>query len=79
QWHRAKPGTRRCIRDQGERLEEGGCGENEYGPDAWAQRAWEAGYFPEFGDQRPTANDMLEAISEGVSGRDRTLIAREKS
>lgn len=79
QWHRAKPGTRRFIRDQGELLEEGGFGENEYGPDAWAQRAWEAGYFPEFGEQRPTANDMLEAIGEGVAGRDRTLIAREKS
>lgn len=79
QWHRGKPGTRRFIRDQGEMLVDGGFGENEYGADAWAQRAWEAGYFPEFGDQRPTANDMLEAIGEGVAGRDRTLIAREKS
>lgn len=78
-WHRGKPGQRRFIRDQGELLEDGGFGENEYGPDAWAQRAWEAGYFPEFGDQRPTANDLLDAIGEGVAGRDRTLIAREKS
>ncbi len=78
-WHRGKPGQRRLLRDQGELLEDGGFGENEYGPDAWAQRAWEAGYFPEFGDQRPSANDLLEAISEGVAGRDRTLIAREKS
>lgn len=78
-WHRGKPGQRRLLRDQGELLEDGGFGENEYGADAWAQRAWEAGYFPEFGDQRPTANDLLDAIAEGVAGRDRTLIAREKS
>jgi hypothetical protein len=78
-WHKGRPGQRRLLRDQGELLEDGGFGENEYGPDAWAQRAWEAGYFPEFGDQRPSANDLLEAISEGVAGRDRTLIAREKS
>lgn len=78
-WHRAKPGKRRFVRDQGELLEDGGFGENEYGADAWAQRAWEAGYFPEFGDERPAANDLLDAVAEGVAGRDRTLIAREKS
>ena len=78
-WHKGKPGKRRFIRDQGELIEDGGFGENEYGPDAWAQRAWEAGYFPEFGDQRPSANDLLDAVAEGVAGRDRTLIAREKS
>lgn len=78
-WHRGKPGQRRLLREQGELLEDGGFGENEYGADAWAQRAWEAGYFPEFDDQRPTANDLLDAIAEGVAGRDRTLIAREKS
>lgn len=84
QWHRDKPGRRKLIRDssgegQSSMLADGGLGVNEYGTDAWAQRAWEAGYFPEFGDQRPTANDLLDAIAEGVAGRDRHLVAREQS
>ncbi|KQN09825.1 acetyltransferase [Sphingobium sp. Leaf26] len=82
-WHKGKPGRRRLIRDnsaegQVSMLDSGGLGVNEYSADAWAQRAWEAGYFPEF-EQRPTANDLLDAIAEGVAGRDRHLIAREKS
>jgi len=79
QWHRGKPGKRKLVRDQGELLDEGGLGQNEYGADAWAHRAWEAGYFPEFGQERPTANDLLDAVSEGVSGRDRFLTAKEKT
>ncbi|KEZ00032.1 acetyltransferase, partial [Sphingomonas sp. BHC-A] len=79
QWHRGKPGKRKLVKDQGELIDEGGLGQNEYGADAWAQRAWEAGYFPEFGQDRPTANDLLDAISEGVSGRDRFLTAKEKT
>ncbi|UXC93134.1 acetyltransferase [Sphingobium sp. RSMS] len=79
QWHRGKPGKRKLVKDQGELIDEGGLGQNEYGADAWAQRAWEAGYFPDFGQERPTANDLLDAISEGVSGRDRFLTAKEKT
>ncbi|QGP79998.1 MuF-C-terminal domain-containing protein [Sphingobium sp. CAP-1] len=78
QWHRGKPGKRKLVKDQGELLDDGGLGENEYGADAWAQRAWEAGYFPDHAE-RPAANDLLDAIAEGVAGRDRHLIAREKS
>lgn len=83
-WHKGKPGKRKLVRDasgdgQSSMLADGGLGVNEYGADAWAQRAWEAGYFPEFGDQRPTANDLLDAISEGVAGRDRFLTAQEKT
>lgn len=37
------------------------------------------GYFPEFGEERPTENDLLDAIAEGVAGRDRHLAAREKT
>ncbi|WP_088183965.1 acetyltransferase [Sphingobium sp. Z007] len=77
-WHREKPGKRKLLKDQGELLDNGGLGENEYGADAWAQRAWEAGYFPEFAE-RPTANEMLDAIAEGVAGRDRTLVSRDRS
>jgi len=29
-----------------------------------AVSAWEAGYFPELGDQRPTVNDLLEKLDE---------------
>ena len=83
-WHKGKPGKRKLLRDtsgdgQASMLADGGLGVNEYGPDAWAMRAWEAGYFPEFGQQRPTANDLLDAIAEGVAGRDRFLTAQEKT
>lgn len=83
-WHRDKPGRRKLVRDtsgdgQSSMLADGGLGVNEYSADAWAQRAWEAGYFPEFGEERPTANDLLDAIAEGVSGRDRYLAAQEKT
>lgn len=77
-WHRGKPGKRKLLKEQGELLDDGGLGENEYGADAWAMRAWEAGYFPEF-SERPTANELLDAIAEGVAGRDRYLAAKEKT
>ena len=81
-WHKGKPGKRKLVRSDSSNqasIDEGGLGINEYGADQWAQRAWEAGYFPEFGDTRPTANDLLEAIAEGVAGRDRHLVAQEKT
>ncbi|MFY9350539.1 MAG: acetyltransferase [Sphingobium sp.] len=81
-WHKGKPGKRKIIRPdnsgQSSMLADGGLGVNEYGPDAWALRAWEAGYFPDF-PERPTANDLLDAVAEGVAGRDRYLVAREKT
>lgn len=43
---------------------------NSNSPDELAMRAWEAGYFPEFAE-RPSVNDLLEAIAEAVAGRDR--------
>ena len=76
--HRGKPGRRKLVKDQGELIDEGGLGENEYSADAWAARAWEAGYFPEM-PERPSANDLLDAVAEGVAGRDRHLVARERS
>jgi hypothetical protein len=77
-WHRGKPGRRKLVKDQGELIDEGGLGGNEYSADAWAARAWEAGYFPEMAE-RPSANDLLDAVAEGVAGRDRHLVARERS
>ena len=44
--------------------------ENSNSPDELALRAWEAGYFPEF-TERPSVNDLLEALAESVAGRDR--------
>ena len=38
--------------------------------DELALRAWEAGYFPEF-NERPTVNDLLNALSDEQSGRQR--------
>lgn len=82
-WHKGKPGKRKLVRDnsgagQSSLLADGGLGANEYSADQWAMRAWEAGYFPEFED-RPSANDLLDAIAEGVAGRDRFLTAKEKT
>lgn len=83
-WHRGKPGKRKLVRDNSGAgqtamlADEGGLGANEYSADQWAMRAWEAGYFPEF-SERPTANDLLDAIAEGVAGRDRFLTAKEKT
>jgi len=44
--------------------------QNSNSPDELAMRAWEAGYFPEF-TERPSVNDLLEALAESVAGRDR--------
>lgn len=72
-WHRGKPGKRRLVRPhiEGQMSMLGTDGQqNSNSPDELALRAWEAGYFPEF-TERPSVNDLLEAISEGVAGRDR--------
>lgn len=36
--------------------------------DEAALRAWEAGYFPDFGEERPTTNDLLNAIEDDLRG-----------
>lgn len=69
----SKKGQRKLIRPhedvgQGSMLGAGGFHENS--PDDLALRAWEAGYFSEHPD-RPTVNHLLDAIAEGLSGRDR--------
>lgn len=40
---------------------------NDYTPDAWALRAWEAGYFPE-AVERPTPDDLFDAIRDDLNG-----------
>jgi hypothetical protein len=47
-----------------------GLGRNEYGLDATARAAWEAGYFPELGE-RPTPDDLVHALAEHIAGRPR--------
>lgn len=39
--------------------------------DEAALRAWESGYFPELGEERPTTNDLLNAIDEDLRGNAR--------
>lgn len=39
-------------------------------PDDTALAAWELGYFPEH-SERPTQNDLLDAVGEGIAGRHR--------
>jgi len=45
-------------------------GENQFSADDTARQLWEEGYFPEFED-RPTANDLYDAIAEEVGGNKR--------
>jgi Large polyvalent protein associated domain 22 len=69
----AKKGQRKLIRShvagQSSMIGEDSQ-QNSNSPDELALRAWEAGYFPEF-SERPSVNDLLDAISEGISGRER--------
>lgn len=39
--------------------------------DEMALRAWESGYFPEFGDTRPSINDLRDALDDDLKGRPR--------
>ncbi|HEX8579903.1 MAG TPA: hypothetical protein VF655_09960 [Allosphingosinicella sp.] len=69
----ARKGERKLIRPHsvGQSSMIGADGQqNSNSPDELALRAWEAGYFPEFAE-RPSVDDLLEAISEGISGRER--------
>jgi hypothetical protein len=45
-------------------------GDNQYSADDVARQMWEEGYFPEFED-RPTANDLIDAIAEEMGGTKR--------
>jgi hypothetical protein len=39
--------------------------------DEAALRAWQAGYFPEFGEERPSINDLREALDDDLKYRPR--------
>lgn len=80
-WHKDKPGRRKLIRDtsgDGQTSMIGGITANKAGLDHWAHRAWEAGYFPEH-NEPPSANDLINAIGEGIAGRDRHTQSQDKS
>lgn len=80
----SKKGQTKLIRKtRGEVLASQGAGllgsdgqVNSNSPDELAMRAWEAGYFPEF-SERPSVNDLLDALAEGNSGRDRYAAGNE--
>lgn len=74
-WHKGKVGQKKLLRsfNRGQMSMLGSDGQqNSNSPDELAMRAWEAGYFPEF-TERPSVNDLLDAISEGIAGRDRYI------
>jgi hypothetical protein len=76
-WHRGKPFQRKVLRDQveGEAIPGmvAGTGDNTvYGPDAWALRLWEQGYFPEH-QERPQVQDLYDAIDQELRGKPRRL------
>lgn len=49
----------------------GGDTGNENTLDAMARRAWEEGYFPELGEERPGTNDLLNAMRLELAGEKR--------
>lgn len=56
-WNKDKRFQRRLVSDVGMNLDDA------------ALSAWEAGYFPEFGDQRPDINALLDKLREDIAGR----------
>ena len=56
-WNKDKRFQRRLVSDAGMNLDDA------------ALSAWEAGYFPEFGDQRPDINALLDKLREDIAGR----------
>jgi len=59
-YHEGKPFQRKVVRnDDGVPLDE------------MTRKAWEAGYFPESGDERPTINDLRAAMIDENNGRPR--------
>lgn len=71
-WHRGKPGKKKLLRPISETAALPGMGKLEssgYGLDDMALRAWEAGYFQ--GEERPSPNDLLDAIGEELGGKPR--------
>ena len=57
-WHKEKPGRSKLINPKGMTLDDA------------ALEAWEAGYFPDKQD-RPTINDLLDAIHDELRGEPR--------
>jgi hypothetical protein len=66
-WHKGKRGRRMLVRDPAKPKQPG----EDFSLDETARAAWEAGYFPELGDQRPDVNTLLEAIRAELSGKAR--------
>lgn len=69
EWHKGKPGRRKLIRPHDDTGTFAGMkADNANTPDALAMAAWEAGYFPNQ-PERPTVNDLLDALDQELSGR----------
>ncbi len=66
-WHKGKAFRRRLLRDDGVPL------------DAMAEKAWEAGYFPEWGDERPDINTLLDAMQGELRGQRRFADRRDNT
>jgi len=70
-WHRGKVGRKKLLRESTAKQRDiMGTQENPYHPDDVARAAWEAGYFPEF-QERPTPNDLYDAIGQELAGKPR--------
>jgi hypothetical protein len=75
-WHRGKPGMPRLIRESTDDHRQAALGpkaeRKPINPDDVALAAWEEGYFPEH-TERPTTDDLFEAIREELNGKPRRI------
>jgi hypothetical protein len=70
EWHRGRPGRRKLLRESTRDQMAAFGTANQNTPDALAQAAWEAGYFPGL-TERPDVNTLLDAIGEELRGNAR--------
>lgn len=72
-WHKEKPFRKKLVRpkrDKSPALIADDSG-NDNTPDAVMLAAWEAGYFSEFGENRPSVDDLYQAMRDELRGRAR--------
>jgi len=76
QWHKDKPGMPRLVHavaddGAGNSLPGVDAVKSERHPDSVTRHAWESGYFPDHGDERPSSDDLYSAIRDEMAGNPR--------
>ncbi len=75
-WHKGKIGRRKLLRERMTAtgplmLGMAGGGNSAYTSDDVTRASWEAGYFPEAGEKRPSPSDLFAAMAEEAAGKPR--------